>query len=103
MASASSGGRNPAEHLEGLQIEHDYGLVVTRRGETMPGRFCHRGSVRAVDAGDFAEEFPAVFIDDHPAILPSDKQTVIGRVGDDVVPAPVTAQHVGVGHAVRRG
>ena len=62
-----------------------------------------RGSVRALDAGDFAEQRPAVFIDDHHAILPGDEQTVIGRIGHDVVPAPIPAQRVGVGHAVGRG
>jgi len=28
------------------------------------------GSVRALNARDFAEQFPAIFIDDHDPILP---------------------------------
>jgi hypothetical protein len=32
----------------------------------------HRRSVRALDAGDFAEQ-PAVFIDDHHTVLPGNK------------------------------
>ena len=50
------GGRDPAQHFEGLQIEHDHGLVVTRGGESMPGGFRQGGSMRALDAGDFAEQ-----------------------------------------------
>ena len=49
-------GWDPAEHLEGLQIEHDHRLVVPRGGEPMPRGFRRRGSVRALDAGDFAEQ-----------------------------------------------
>ena len=79
------GGRDPAEHLEGLQIEHDHRLVVARGGESVPGRRRQRGSVRALDAGDFAEQRPAVFVDHHHAILPADEQTVIRRIGHDVV------------------
>ena len=62
----------------------------------------HRGSVRALDAGDFAEQRPAVFVDDHHAILPGDKQAVIRWIGHDVVPAAVPAQRVRVGDAIRR-
>ena len=69
----------------------------------MPSRFGQRGSVRALNAGDFAEQLAVVFIDDHHAILPRDKQTVIRWIGHDVIPAPVPAQRVAVGHAVRRG
>jgi hypothetical protein len=69
----------------------------------MPRGFCQRGSVRTVDASNLAEQRPAVFIDDHHAILPGDKQTVIGWIGHEVVPSPVPAQRVGVGDAVRRG
>ena len=65
--------------------------------------FGERGSVGALDAGDLAEQFAAVFIHDHYASLPGDEQTVIGWVGNDVVPAPIPAQRVVVGHAVRRG
>jgi len=43
---------------------------------------------------------PLAFIDNHHAILPGDKQTVIGWIGHDVVPAPVAAQSIGVGHVV---
>ena len=60
------------------------------------------GSVRALDAGDFAEQLPAVFIDHHHAILAGDKKTVVGRIGHDVVPTPVPAKRVGMGHAVGR-
>ena len=96
------GGRDAAESLEGFQIEHDHGLVVTRGGEAMTRGGRHRGSMRAVYAGDFAKQFPAVFIDDHHAILPGDKQTVIGRVGHDVVPTAVPTQGVGVADPVGR-
>ena len=68
----------------------------------MTGGRRQRGSVRAVDAGDFAEQLPGVFVDDHHAILPGDKQTVIGWIGHDVVPAAIPAQRVGVGDPVRR-
>ncbi len=61
-----------------------------------------RSPVRAIDAVDFAKQRPAVFVDDHQAILPGDKQTVIGWVGHNVVPAAIPAQCVGVGDAVRR-
>jgi len=60
------------------------------------------GSVRALDAGDFAEQSPAVLIDDHHAVLPRDKKTMIRRIRDYVIPTSVTAQSVGVGHVVRR-
>ena len=69
-------GRDPAERLEGLQIEHDHRLVVARGGEPVSGAGRDRGSVRAIDAGDFAEQLPGVFIDDHHAILPRDEHAV---------------------------
>ena len=61
------------------------------------------GSVRALDAGDFAEQFAGVLIDHHHAILPGDEDTVIRRIGHDVVPAAVPAKRVGVRDAVRGG
>ena len=68
----------------------------------MPSSFRKRGSMRPLDAGDFAEQLPAVFIDHHHAILAGDKKTVVGRIGHDVVPTPVPAKRVGMGHAVGR-
>ena len=64
--------------------------------------FRHRRSVRALDAGDFAKQFPAILADHHHAILPGDEQTVIGWIGHDVVPAAFPAQSVGLRDAVRR-
>ena len=97
------GGRNPAQRLEGLQIEHRHGLVVARCGKSMARAFRYRGSVRAFDAGDFAQQLPAVFIHHHHSVLPRDKQTVIGRIGHNVIPTSIPTQRVGVGHPVRRG
>ena len=96
------GGRNAAEHLERLQIEHDDRLVVARRRESVPGGRRDRRAVRAVDAGDFAEQLAVVLVDDHHAILPADEQTVIRRIGHDVVPAAVAAERVGLGDVIRR-
>ena len=50
-----------------------------------------RGPVCALDAGDFAEQLSVVFVDHHHASLPANKQTVIRRIGDDVVPTAVPA------------
>src|ERR1022692_1633974 len=96
------GGRDPAKHLEAFQIEHDHRLIVTRGGESMARGSRQRGSVRALNAGDFTEQRPAVFVDDHHAILAGDKQAVIWWIGDDVVPAAIPAQSVGLRDAVRR-
>ena len=63
----------------------------------------HRGPVRALNAGDFAEQRPVVFVDHHHAILPADEQPVVRRIGDDVVPAAVAAERVRVCDAVERG
>ena len=75
------GRRDSAEHVEGFAIEHDHGLVVTGGGESMACGLRHRSFVRTLDTGNFAEQRPAVFIDDHHAILPGNKQTVIGGSG----------------------
>jgi hypothetical protein len=47
--------------------------------------------MRALNAGYFAEQSPFVFIDHHHSILPGDKQTMVWRIGDHIVPAPVPA------------
>ena len=60
-----------------------------------------RGSVGALDAGDFAEQRAAVRVDDHNPILAGDKETVIGGIGHDVIPAAISAQRVGSCDAVR--
>jgi len=60
-------------------------------GESMPCATRPR-FVRALDASNFAEQRSAILKDDHHAVLPGDKQTVIGRIGHDVVPASVPAQ-----------
>ena len=57
-----------------------------------PVASAHRGPVRALDAGDLAEQRAVVFVDHHHAILPADEQPVIRRIGHDVVPAAVAAQ-----------
>jgi len=72
-ASYPAGGPDSAEYFEILQIEHDHGLVVARGGEAMSGGLRHGRSVRALDARDFSEQRPAVFIDYHHPILPGDK------------------------------
>ena len=69
----------------------------------MPRGSGYSCSVCPLDAGDFAEQRSAVFIDYHYAILPCDKQAVIGRVGHNVVPTSISAQRVGVGHVVCGG
>jgi hypothetical protein len=58
----------------------------------MPCGFHQRGTVRPLDAGDFAEQRPAVFVDNHNAILPCDEQTVLNLIEHDIVPpaAPAT-------------
>jgi hypothetical protein len=42
--------------------------------------------VGPVDSGDFAKQSSVIFVDDHHAILPGDKQTVIGWIGHNVIP-----------------
>ena len=59
-----------------------------------------RGSVRALDAGDFAEQRPAVLVDHHHAILAPDEQAVIRRIRHDVVPAAVAAEDIAMRDAV---
>src|SRR5438128_1063084 len=75
------GGWDTAKNFEGLEIEHGHGLAIPLGGESMPRSLRHRGSVCALNASDLAEQRPLVFIDDHYAILPGDKQTVIGWIG----------------------
>jgi len=36
-----------------------------------------RGPMCTLDAGDFAEQRPIVFVDDHHAVLSADEQTVV--------------------------
>jgi len=84
-------GRDAARRLERLRIEHDHGLVVADRGEAVSRAVRDRGAVRAFDVGDFAEQLAAILIDHHHASLTRDEQTMIRRIGHDVIPAPVAA------------
>src|SRR5665213_3904930 len=99
MASASSAAGMRPSDLKVL-VEHDDRLVVARSGEAVPGAFRDRGSMRALNACDFAEKRAGVFVDYHHAIQASDKEAVIRRVGHDIVPATVSAKCVGVRHPV---
>ena len=59
--------------------------------------------MRAVDARDFAEELAVCLVDDHHAILPADEHTVLRRVGNDIVPASIAADGIGVRDSIRVG
>ena len=97
------GGRNTAQRFVCLQIEHDYGLIVAGSGEAVARGRGYCGPVRALDSGDFAEEFSGVFVHYHHTSLAGDEDPVVGWIRHDVVPASVSAQLVRVGHTVRRG
>ena len=90
-----------AEYLEGVEIEHDYGLIVARGGKAVAGVLCDGGSVCALNAGDFSEQLAGVLVDDHQAGLARDVDAVTGWVGDDVVPTAVAAERVFMGDAIR--
>ena len=96
-------GVNPAELLEGLQVEHHDRLVVAGGREPVAGGRRQRGAVGALDAGHFAQHLPVVLVHDHDPVLAADEEPVIRRVGHDVVPAAVAADHEGVRDAIRRG
>jgi hypothetical protein len=51
-----------------------------------------RGSVRALDPDDLAQQFSVVDIDNHDPVLPGDEHAVMRRVGNNVVPTPLAAQ-----------
>jgi hypothetical protein len=54
-------------------------------------------SVRAFDARDFAEKHPTVLIHDHHAVLAADEQSLVRRIGNDVIPAAIPAERKGLG------
>ena len=93
---------NASELLERLEIEHHDRLVVPGRREAVPALRRDRGAVRAVDAGHLAEQLAVVLIDNHHTILASDEHTVVRRIGNDVVPAALSAEDVGVRDAIGR-
>ena len=68
----------------------------------MSRRVGHRRSVCALNAGDFTNERPVVFVNHHDAILAADEQPMIRRIGDDVVPTAVPAERIGVRDAIGR-
>ena len=53
--------------------------------------FVDRRAVRAVNSLHFAQELSGRFVNHHHAILPPDEEAMVRRVGDDVIPAAVSA------------
>src|SRR5262249_3705338 len=71
--------------------------------ESVARRLGDRDAVRAVDVRHGTEQLTGRGIDDHDAVLPTDEHTVVRRIGDDVVPAAVAADGIGVGDRVTAG
>jgi hypothetical protein len=59
--------------------------------------------MRAVDAGDLAEELSRVFVNHHEVVFTSDAKSLVGRIWDDVIPAAVAAENVDSGDVTGRG
>src|SRR5215831_8893105 len=81
------GGGNLIEHLEGLQVEHEDSSLGAGSGETMSRGVDDRSTMGTADARHFAEQFAGVFVYDHHPVLPGNEQTMIRRIGHDIVPA----------------
>ena len=102
IASASSAAGIRPSTLYVVQIEHDHGLVVAGGGEAVAGGLGDGRAVRAVDAGDFAEQLAGVLVHDHDARLTRDEQPVVRRIRHDVVPAAVAAERISMSDAIDR-
>ena len=81
MASASSAAGIRPSTWKRLQIEHHHRLVVARGGKSVARPFGDGRAVRALNAGDLAEQLAGIFIHHHHAILARDEQTVMGGSG----------------------
>src|SRR5215472_14462010 len=94
---------NTAEYLKGLEIEHHYRRVVSRCGESVTGMFGYCDTVGTLDTSYFTNEFAVVGIDDHHAIFSTDKQAMVRRIGNYVVPASVATDIIFVCDAIGPG
>jgi|HubBroStandDraft_6_1064221.scaffolds.fasta_scaffold150293_2 hypothetical protein len=56
---------------------------------------------RSLDPGHFAQQGSLVLVDDHDAVLTRDEHPVIGRIGNDIIPASVTAKGVSMSDVIR--
>src|SRR5581483_7889377 len=80
------GSRNPSQRLEGLEIEHDHGLIIARSRESVTARGGDRGSVSALDPSHLTEQFPGVFVHNHHAVLPGYKYAMIRGIRKHIIP-----------------
>src|SRR5438128_12622120 len=59
-------------------------------------------AVGSVNAHHLAEKFAVVLVHNHDAILPPDKQTMLRRIGHDVIPSAISAKHKRIRNLVER-
>ena len=90
------GGGDSLKALERFRIKHGHGLIVSSRRKPMTRSARDGRTMRAVNAGQFAQQASFPFIDDHNAILPCDEEPVIRRIGNNIVPASIATQRVGM-------
>jgi hypothetical protein len=94
------GGLHTGQSLERLQVEHHYGFVVARSGESVARGFGDCRSMSALNASDFAKEFTGVLVNHHDSILSGNEEPVIRWIRYNGIPTAFSSELVGVRDAI---